>query len=245
MEFARRLAAGTLAASAAAALCSTAPAAAASRPRIDASTLYRDAVASTRSWSVHYVSTSTQSKVTLHETGDAGPASGTQTVSAGKGRLADTITIYVIGGITFVNGNTGGLEVLAGLDAAQAAVASDRWIDFATTDAAFSQVVAGVRSRDVATELELKGPLTLGRPRTLDGLGVEAVDGTQVDPRHRSTHVVLYVRATGTHVPVEEDTVDTRGRATSALHVVYSNWGELVRPEAPSGALPLGPVSAV
>ena len=151
----------------------------------------------------------------------------------------------MIGGITFVNGNTGGLEALAGLDAAEAAVASDRWIDFATTDTAFSQVVAGVRSRDVATELELKGPLTLGRPRTLDGLGVEAVDGTQVDPRHRSSRVVLYVRATGTHVPVEEDSVDPRGRATSALHVVYSNWGEQVRPEAPSGALPLGPVSAV
>jgi hypothetical protein len=245
VEFARRLAVGTLAAMVAAALGWTAPAGAASRPALDASTLYRDALASTRSWSVHYVSTSTQSKVTLHETGDAGPASGTQTVSAGKGSLADTITIYVIGGITFVNGNAGGLEALAGLDAAEAAVASDRWIDFATTDTAFSQVVAGVRSRDVATELELKGPLTLGRPRTLDGLGVEAVDGTQVDPRHRSSHVVLYVRATGTHVPVEEDSVDPRGRATSALHVVYSNWGEQVRPEAPSGALPLGPVSAV
>jgi len=237
VEFARRLAAGTLAAMAAAALCSTAPAAAASRPTLDASALYRDALASTRSWSVHYVSTSTQSKVTLAETGDAGPASGTQTVSAGKGSLDDTITIDVIGGITYVKGNTGGLEALAGLDAAQAAEASNRWVDFSTTNSAFSH--------DVATELQLKGRLTLGRPRTLDGLGVEAVDGTQVDPRNRSMHVVLYVRASGTHVPVEEDSVDTRGRATSALHVVYSHWGEQVRPQAPAGALPLGPVSAV
>jgi hypothetical protein len=245
VEFARRLAAGTLAAIAAAALGSTAPAAAASRSTPDASMLYRDALASTRSWSVHYVSTSTQSKVTLREAGDAGPASGTQTVSAGKGSLDDTITIYVIGGITYVKGNAGGLEVLAGLDAAQAAVASNRWVDFSTSNAAFSQVVAGVRSRDVATEIELKGRLTLGRARTLNGLGVEAVEGTQNNTRHRSMRVVLYVRATGTHVPVEEDSVDTRGRATSALHVVYSHWGEPVRPQAPSGALPLGPVSAV
>jgi hypothetical protein len=245
VEFARRLAAGTLAAMATAALCSTAPAAAASRPTPDASTLYRDALASTRSWSVHYVSTSTQSKVTLAETGDAGPASGTQTVAAGNGSLDDTITISVIGGITYVRGNAGGLEVLAGLDAAQAAADSNRWVDFSTTDAAFSQVVAGVRSRDVASELELKGRLTLGRPRTLDGLGVEAVEGTQNNTRHRSLHVVLYVRATGTHVPVEEDSVDTRGRAIPALHVVYSHWGEQVRPQAPSGALPLGRVSTV
>jgi hypothetical protein len=245
VEFARRLAAGTLAATAAAALCWAAPAAAASRPPLDASTLYRDALASTRSWSVHYVSTSTQSKVTLNETGDAGPASGTQTVSAGRGSLDDTITIYVIGGITYVKGNAGGLEVLAGLDAAQAAMVSDRWIDFSTTNTAFSQVVAGVRSRDVASELELKGPLTLGRARRLDGLGVQAVEGTQNDSRHRSMHVVLYVRAAGSHVPVEEDSIDARGRPTSALHVVYSHWGEHVRPQAPSGALRLGPVSTV
>jgi hypothetical protein len=230
---------------AAAALYCATPAAAASRPALGASALYRDAIASTRAWSVHYVSTSTQSKVTLSETGDAGPASGTQTVSAGQGSLDDTITIYVIGGITYVKGNAGGLETLAGLNAAQAAVASDRWIDFSTTNAAFSQVVDGVRSRDVANELELKGPLTLGHARTMDGLGVDAVEGTQVDPSHRSTHVVLYIRASGTHVPVEEDSVDTRGKTTSALHVVYSHWGEQVRPEAPSGALPLGPVSAV
>jgi hypothetical protein len=245
VEFARTLAAGTLAAMAATALCSVAPAAAASQPTLDAPTLYRDALASTHAWSVHYVSTSTQSKVTLTETGDAGPASGTQTVSAGKGSLDDAITIYVIGDITYVKGNTGGLEVLAGLDAAQAAVAANRWIDFSTTDAAFSQVVTGVRSHDVATELELKAPLTLGRRRTLDGLSVDAVEGTQLNPSHRSMHVVLYVRASGTHVPVEEDSVDSRGKNTSVLHVVYSSWGEHVRPEAPSGALPLGPVSTV
>jgi hypothetical protein len=245
VEFGPRLAAGTLAAMAAAALCSAAPAAAASRPTLDASTLYRDALASTHAWSVHYVSTSTQSKVTLYVTGDAGPASGIQTVSAGTGSLDDTISIDVIGGITYVKGNAGGLEVLAGLNAAQAAAASNRWIDFATNDGAFSQVVAGVRSPDVATELELKGPLTLGRPRTLDGLKVDAVEGTQLNPSHRSMRVELYVRAGGTHVPVEEDSVNARGKTTSALHVVYSRWGEQVRPEAPSGALPLGPVSAV
>jgi hypothetical protein len=194
---------------------------------------------------VHYVSTSTQSKVTLYETGDAGPASGTQTVSAGEGSLDDTITIYVIGDITYVRGNAGGLEALAGLDAAQAAAASNRWIEFSTTNAAFSQVVAGVRSNDVANELELKAPLALGRPRTVDGLRVDTVEGTQVNPSHRSMHVVLYVRASGTHLPVEEDSVDARGRTTSALHVVYSHWGERVRPQAPSGALPLGPVSTV
>jgi hypothetical protein len=245
VEFGRRLPVATLVATAAAALSWTAPAAAASHPTPDAASLYRDALATTRSWSVHYVSTSTQSKVTLEETGDAGPASGTQTVTTGEGNLDDTITIDVIGGITYVKGNAGGLEILAGLDAAQAGEASNRWIDFSTSSRAFSQVVTGVRSHDVATELELKGPLSLGRSRDLDGLTVDTIEGTQVNPSHKSQHVVLYVRANGSHVPVEEDSVDAQGKPTSALHVVYSHWGETVRPEAPSGALPLGPVSAV
>ncbi len=245
MEFARRLAVGTLAAAAAAALSSVTPAAAASHPSLDAATLYHDAIVTTHSWSVHYVSSSTESQVSLYETGDAGPASGTQTVLTGKGNLDDAITIYVIGGITFVKGNVGGLEVLAGLNAAQAVVASNRWIDFSTDSSAFAAVVTGVRSHDVASELELKGPLSLGHSRTLDGVTVDAIEGTQTGAKHRSVHVVLYVRANGTHVPVEEDSVDAQGKTTSALHVIYSHWGETVRPQAPSGALPLGPVSAV
>jgi hypothetical protein len=209
-----------------------------------AATLYREALATTRSWSVHYVSTSTLSKVSLLETGDAGPASGTQTVATGKGNLNDMITIDVIGGLTYVTGNAGGFEVLVGLDAATAQQVVGRWIEFSTTNSTFSQVVAGVRSRDVANELELKGPLTLRHPTTLGGIAVDAIEGTQTYA-HKTDRVVLYVRAHGTHVPVEEDAVDAKGKATGALHVAYSRWGETVRPQAPQGALPIGPVSAV
>src|SRR5580704_16631804 len=44
-----------------------------------ASALYKDALATTHAWSVHYSSDSTESKVTLVESGDAGPASASQT----------------------------------------------------------------------------------------------------------------------------------------------------------------------
>jgi hypothetical protein len=211
----------------------------------DAPTLYREALATTRSWSVHYVSTSTESQISLLETGDAGPASGTQTVATGKGNLNDTITIDVIGGLTYVMGNVGGLEVLAGLNATDAVGAAGHWIEFSSTNSAFSQVVAGVRSHDVASELQLKGPLTLGHARTLNGTAVDAIDGTQVYANHKSAHIVLYVRAHGSHVPVEEDALDANGKTTAALHIAYSHWGETVRPQAPQGAVPFGPVSAV
>jgi hypothetical protein len=210
----------------------------------DASTLYREALATTKSWSVHYESASTVSQVSLLETGDSGPASGTQTVATGKSGVTDTITIDVIGGLTYVKGNAGGFQALVGMDAATAQQVAGRWIEFSTTSATFAQVVAGVRSHDVANELELKGPLTLGRATTLDGIAVDAIKGTQTYGKKKE-RVVLYVRAHGRHVPVEEDAVDSKGKPNGALHVAYSHWGETVRPEAPQGAVPIGPVSAV
>jgi hypothetical protein len=158
----------------------------------------------------------------------------------GKG----SIDILVIGGISYLKGNAGGLESLAGLSSSQAAEVSGRWIAFSTGNAAFAPVVEGVRSADIAKELALKAPLSLGHPRTLHGQAVDAIDGTQTFGR-TSQHVVLYVRAKGTHIPVEEDSVNAKGQHTAAEHIIYSKWGERVRPEAPSATLSVGSISAV
>jgi hypothetical protein len=53
------------------------------------------------------------------------------------------------------------------------------------------------------------------------------------------------VRADGTHVPVEEDSVNAKGQHTPAEHVTYSKWGERVRPEAPTATISIGSISAV
>lgn len=244
MEDARRVVTGALLAvvtAAALAVTVAAPAVpAGATTGTSASTLYQDALKTTRSWSVHYASASTESKETLTETGDAGPASGGQTVVLGSG----TISILVIGGISYVKGNTAGLEGLAGLSSSQAGEASGQWIEFATTNAAFAPVVAGVRSTDLAKELALKSPLSLGHARTLRGEAVDAINGTQSIGK-KSEHVVLYVRAKGTHVPVEEDSVNAKGQHTDDEHIVYSKWGERVRPEAPKATISVGSISAV
>jgi hypothetical protein len=237
---ARRLVARVALVGLVAAAAAQAAPSAASGSTTSASTLYREAIATTRSWSVHYASTSTQAKETLLESGDAGPASGSQTVLMGNG----SISILVIGGISYVKGNAGGLQSLAGLSASQAAATAGQWIEFSTGNAALAPVVDGVRSHDIAEELALKGPLSLGHPRTIDGSAVDAIEGSQTEGR-KSVHVVLYVRATGTHVPVEEDTVDAKGQPTADEHVTYSKWGEIVRPEAPQATVSIGSISAV
>jgi hypothetical protein len=239
---ARRLVAGVLLAGASAAgvAVQTAPAGATTAAAASASTLYKDALATTHSWSVHYDSSSTESSETLVESGDAGPASASQTVTMGQG----SISILVFGGTSYIKGNTDGLESLAGLSSSQASEAAGQWIEFSTDNTAFAPVVEGVRSTDIAKELALKAPLSLGKARTLDGQAVDAIDGTQTFGK-KAEHVVLYVRAEGTHVPVEEDSVNAKGQDTDAEHIIYSKWGEQVRPEAPTATISVGSISAV
>jgi hypothetical protein len=248
---ARRLVAGVLSATALATALVAAPvlvvtvqaapaAAATASASASASTLYKDALATTRSWLVHYASASTESKQTLEESGNAGPASASQTVFLGKG----SISILVIGDISYLKGNVNGLEDLAGLSSSQAAEAAGQWIEFSTENTAFAPVVEGVRSTDLAKELALKAPLSLGHASRLNGEAVDAIDGTQAIGK-KSEHVVLYVRADGTHVPVEEDSVNTKGQHTAAEHIVYSRWGEQVRPEAPKATISIGSINAV
>ena len=165
MVDARRLVAGVLLAAASAAgvavgvAVQTAPAGATTAADASASTLYKDALATTHSWSVHYDSSSTESSETLVESGDAGPASASQTVTMGQG----SISILVFGGTSYIKGNTDGLESLAGLSSSQASEAAGQWIEFSTDNTAFAPVVEGVRSTDIAKELALKAPAFPGK----------------------------------------------------------------------------------
>jgi hypothetical protein len=55
---------------------------------------------------------------------------------------------------------------------------------------------------------------------------------------------VLYVKASSPHRVVEEDIVNAKGQPTGMEHIIFSKWGESVRPMAPSGAITLGSVNA-
>ncbi|MGP0031971.1 MAG: hypothetical protein ACLPVF_15880 [Acidimicrobiales bacterium] len=223
-------------------LLTAAPAAGATT---NATTLYQQSLASMRSWSVHYTSSGVDAKVMLVESGDAGPASGTQQFVIGSGATAEAASMIVIGQLTYFEGNAAALEYLLGFSATQAAADTGQWVLFPTADAQFSQVVAGVRSHDVAEEVALRGPLTLGAPRRLDGYRVDAIRGTEVDPGAKPMRAVLYVRASGRHLPVEEDTVNAQGRPNGMEDMVFSKWGERVRPKAPDATITLGPMHAV
>ena len=205
----------------------------------NAAALYHEAIATTRDWTVHYVSTSTLSHVTFVASGDAGPASGTQTILVGQGATEESASLIEIGDLTYLKGNPLALQQLAGLSATQATSDMGKWISFSTNNPTYAQVVAGVRSHDVAQETALNGPYAFGGSRTLHGQKVDAVRGTQQDGK-KKVKFVLYVRASGRHLLVEEDALGAGGKASGAEHIVFSKWGEPVRPRAPQASLTLG-----
>jgi hypothetical protein len=209
-----------------------------------AGTLYREAMATTNAWRVHYSSSSNAAHTPFSESGDAGPASGTQAILVGQGASLDRASLIVIGDLTFVKGNQLAMEDLTGQSATEAATTMGHWVLFSSDNPAFSQVVVGVRSRDVAQEVALKGPYTLGRPRPLRGSSVDVLRGTLKLQGEKKMDAVLYVRASGRHVLIEEDTVDAHGAPNGAEHIVFSKWGESVRPKAPDASFTLGSVSA-
>ena len=57
------------------------------------------------------------------------------------------ISIVVIGGITYLQGNPDGLESLAGLSSSQATEAAGQWIEFFTDNAAFTAVAPACARR--------------------------------------------------------------------------------------------------
>jgi hypothetical protein len=210
----------------------------------DAATLYRQAMATTHAWSVHYTSTGRESKVTSSESGDAGPASGTQQVLIRSGTTSDQASLVVIGEITYMKANATALENLLDLSSTAAADDMGHWVLFSTENPAASQVVAGIRSQSVAQEIALKGPLTLGAPTTLNGYAVDGIRGTQHEPGAKPTPAILYVRASGRPLIVEEVTVGAQGKPNGVERIVFSKWGERIRPRAPDATITLGPVSA-
>ena len=70
-----------------------------------------------------------------------------------------------------------------------------------TANSAFSEVVAGIRSQDVAREIALKGPFTLGPASTLDGYAVDAIHGMLDVQGSKPAHAILYVRSSGRPFP--------------------------------------------
>ena len=185
-----------------------APAAATIAAAASASTLYQEALATTHSWSVHYDSTSTESKVTLVESGDAGPASASQTVTHGQGHHlpSSSSAASPTSRATPTASRAWPASARPRRPRPPASGSSSR----PTTPPSPRWSTASAPGRGQGAGAQ--GPaLPRARPHARRQ-AVDAIDGTQTLRQEVPARRALRPRH-GTHVPVEEDSVERQGAA--------------------------------
>jgi hypothetical protein len=184
--------------------------------------------------SVHYVGTVTAAGLSSTTVGDAAVDRGVQYVTYRAGGRTGHVTVRVVANTAYVKGDAFALGTYVGLSAAQVTKYAGKWILVPHTSSAFKSIAAAVRLGSTIDELELAPPLTNTGTTTRHSQRVIGIRGRETQSGVAAT-ATLYVRATGTHLPVEE--VASEGQLR--VSVVFSNWNERVSVSAPAGAVPL------
>jgi hypothetical protein len=203
---------------------------------------YQAAMKAASAQNVHYVSKATEQGVTLEVVGDTGTTSGSQVLEVQNGSTVEELAVLLIGSTGYLRGNVAALEKVLGLAATQSATYANKWLSFPTSNTSLAELVSGLRDSEVASELEMTGPYSLGATKMIAGHAVQAINGTAATSSGTKVPIVLYVSASGTPHPVQEITNPSSMSSAIKGTVTFSNWGESTHPKAPTKSTPLVPL---
>jgi len=214
-----------------------------------ATAAYNAALKAVGTKGVHFASVATQDGATLTVTGDAGTTSGGQTLVVKNKGVTERMTARVVGSTGYVTGNEAALQDVIGLTKAESSKYAGKWLSFPTSNSGLAELVGGLLSSEVAKELEISGPFTVGKSATVAGQKATAIVGSVATQSGSKVPVVLYVPASGSPLPIQEVTNSGTAGGASAIHgvVTFTNWGENKSQSAPTGAsslLKLTPASS-
>jgi hypothetical protein len=230
----------------AASLAATAVGALADAGSADAATSakseYQAALKAAGAQNVHYVSKATEQGIALEVIGDTGKTSGTVVFEIISGSITEQLSVVLIGSTGYLRGNDAALEKVLGLTAAQSTMYSNKWLSFPKSNTALAELTGGVLNSDIASELEMTGPYTLGGTKTIAGQMTQAINGTAATSSGKKVPIVLYVAASGTPRAVEEVTNPNSKSVSIEGTVIFSKWGEKTHPKAPTHAISLLPL---
>ena len=190
---------------------------------------------------MHFSSVAKQDGATLSVAGDAGTTSGAQTLVVKDKGVTERMTARVVGSTGYVTGNEAALQDVIGLTKAESKKYAGRWLSFPTSNTGLAELVGGLLSSQVAKELEIGGPYTVGQVRHR---GRQEGDGHRRVGRDREREQGPRPAVhPGQRLPAADPRGDERRQrgGTSAIHgvVTFSNWGENKSQSAPSGAFSL------
>ena len=190
---------------------------------------------------VHFSSVAKQDGATLTVTGDAGSTSGAQTLVVKNKNVTERMSAKVVGSTGYVNGNKAALADVIGLTKAESTKYAGKWLSFPISNTSLAELVGGLLSSEVAKELEVSGPYTLGKSATVAGQQAKGILGSVATESGSKVPVMVYIPASGSPLPIQEVTNAGNAGGASAIHgiVTFSNWGEDKSQSAPTGAFSL------
>ncbi len=195
--------------------------------------------AATAAGTLHFSSNTKDGSSSIVFSDDSASAGGRQDITISDG---GQMTVLVMHGIGYVDGNATALSGFLGLPNATAVQLAGQWISFTSGDPGYQQVVGGVTTSSVLSEINPVGTLTKTAPITLDGQSVVGVRGPAPagDGMPKGSDVTVYVAATGRPLPVS----CLEGSGKDLTHITLSRWGEPVSVTAPQHAIPVPAASA-
>jgi hypothetical protein len=207
---------------------------------------YQAALKAASAQNVHYVSKanerSNNQSIGLVVVGDTGKTSGSEKLKVTTGSTTETLRVLLVGSTGYLKGNNAALQKVLGLTAAQATTYTNKWLSFPTSNTSLAELISGLRNADVASELQMTGPYTLGGTKMIGGQMAQAIHGTAATSSGTKVPIILYVNATGTPRPIQEVTNPKKMSASVQGTVTFSNWGEKTNPTAPATSVPLVPL---
>jgi hypothetical protein len=199
--------------------------------------------------SLHYVSTTKTPADSVTITGDVSKTEGEQTIVANVNGQMCHVTVMLVGGSAYFEGDEPGLATFMGLPQSIAVKYTNQWISLNSSDSAFSAITAALTTSSALLQTPISKPLSLRGTSEKSGRRVVAIAGFASGIPSGSTKKVtipvrLYVQAKGRSLPVLYTANRTVEKQKEAASVSFSGWGEPISVTAPSGAVPIGSLGA-
>lgn len=196
--------------------------------------LSRATAAATAAGSLHFHSTTRAGSSSIIFNEDSAVSGGRQRITISSG---GTMTVLLIHGVGYVNGNAAGLSGFLGLPAETAVALAGHWISVARGNPTYPLVATGVTTRSVLSEISPVGPLTKTAPMTVDGQTAVGVSGPAPASAGmpKGSRTTVYVAASGKPLPIS----CRQGPGGSQTRIALTHWGEHVSLAPPHQAVPV------
>jgi hypothetical protein len=181
--------------------------------------------------SVRWVTSESANGVKVAIISDVGHSEGSQIITWSEGQAQGVLSVVLVKHTAYMIGNGAGLY-LQGFTAAAATKEANKWIAVTTTSPAYAAAAAGLTVSSALGPLMMAGPVTAVPGSKILGVSTVGFQGTsKAFQGQPGVAEKLYVRATGTPLPVQV--------VQKSTTTVFDNWGEPIKVSVPLGAVAL------